>query len=164
MQLDGVDYQILEVLQSEGRLTNKEVALRVGLSASACLKRIRRLEREGVITGYRAVVDHAAVGAPFEFWGEISLADHAPEIVARFSALLHRTPEIISAYKLAGRHDFLVHAIAPSMEKWEALMRSAGADGIAIATAKTSVVVGRVKSNAPIGFTVRPPRLVGSAA
>lgn len=150
MQLDGVDCRILEALQRQGRLTNKEVAARIGLSASACLERIRRLERSGVIVGYRAVVDHAAIGAPFEYWAEISLAQHAPHVAERFSALLHNTPDIVTAYKLAGKHDFLVHGIAPSMASWDAFMRGASADGIAIAAAKTSLVVARVKSNAPI--------------
>ncbi len=139
------------------------MAERVGLSPSACLERTRRLERGGVIVGYRAVLDHAAMGAPFEVWGEVRLAEHSPVAVARFSDLLHRTPAIVSAYRVAGRQDFLLHVLASSMSIWDGLVQGASDAGIGIAAAKASVVVECVKS-APIPFTSpSSPRFVENA-
>lgn len=163
MQLDDIDCQILDALQKEGRLKNRALAERVRLSESACLERVKCLENNGVITGYRAIVDYAAMGYPLEFWGEITLTDPGPEAAVRFSNLLHRTPAIASAYRLAGRHDFLVRAVAPSMACWDSLLRSAEAEGVGIAAAKTSVVIGRVKDDASIALNRPALRLVERA-
>lgn len=154
MQLDDIDCQILDALQCEGRIKNNDLAKRIGLSPSACLERTRRLERGGVIVGYRAILDHSAMGSPFEVWGEVTLAEHSPIALARFSDLLHRTPAVVSAYRVAGKQDFLLHALASSMSVWDAFVQSADKSGIGIAAAKASVVVERVK-NAPIAFA--PP-------
>lgn len=164
MQLDDIDCQILDVLQYEGRIRNKDMADRIGLSPSACLERTRRLERIGVIVGYRAVLDHAVLGSPFEVWGEVTLTEYSPAAVARFSDLLRRTPAVMSAYRVAGRQDFLLHAHAASMSVWDGLVESASNDGIGVATAKASVVVERVK-NAPITLAASPSlRLVQNTA
>lgn len=87
MQLDDVDCQILEALQREGRIRNKDMADRIGLSQSACLDRTRRLERIGVIIGYKAMLNHAALGAPLEVWGEVTLSENSPAALARFAAV-----------------------------------------------------------------------------
>ena len=152
MDLDDIDRQILAALQNEGRLKNRAIAAQIGLSPSACLERVRRLERGGVILGYRAIIDHTAVGRPFEVWGEVALVDHSPDAVKRFIDLLRRTESIISAYRMAGRHDFLIQSVAESANAWDALVNRVADEGIAIAAARTSVVVERVKHNAPIVF------------
>ncbi len=79
MKPDEIDCQILGALQVEARIKNKGMAKRIGLSPSACLERTRRLERDRVILGYQAVLDHAAIGFPLGVWGEVTLADHSPE-------------------------------------------------------------------------------------
>lgn len=158
MQLDTLDCQILLTLQREARIKNKDIAARIGLSASACLERIRRLERSGVIVGYRAILDHSAMGWPLEVWGEITLVDQSPKNLTAFSDLLQRTQSILAAYRLAGRHDYLLHSVAPSMNAWDAFLQRVNDDGIAIAAAKTSVVVERAKHNAPLAIGGVAPR------
>lgn len=151
LKLDRVDALILDALQREGRLTNTALAERVGLSPSACLTRVRRLEHGGAIVGYRAVIDAGAIGLPFEMWGEINLAKHAPSIVARFAEVVQRTPAIIDVYELAGRQDFLVHLVSQSRQAWDQLIASLTKEGVPVASAQVSFVKGMVKRDQAIG-------------
>ncbi|HCK83452.1 MAG TPA: ArsR family transcriptional regulator [Hyphomonadaceae bacterium] len=162
MKLDAVDELILEALQQDGRLTNKALAARVGLSPPACLERVRRLEQGGVIIGYRAIVDPKAIGAHFEGWAEISLCDQTAETLARFQSLLTSTPAIVSAYQVAGPHDFMLRFLAPSIEAWRhfrACMSDAG-----VAAARLSMVIDTVKAEAPVCWPPTRPRSVRNAA
>ncbi len=155
MKLDAVDELILEALQQDGRLTNKALAARVGLSPPACLERVRRLEQGGVIVGYRAIVDPKAIGAHFDGWAEISLTDHSAHTVARFRGLLASTPSIVSAYQVAGPHDFQLRFVAPSIEAWKDFRSRMGEFGVA--AARLSVVVEQLKADTPV--CLRHPRL-----
>lgn len=160
MQLDDIDGQILEALQDDGRMKNKDIAKRIGLSESACRERIRNLERCGIIVGYRVILNHAAMGAPFEVWGEVALSEQSLDAETHFSNLLLRTRAVLSAYRIAGKHDFLVHAVGPSMNAWESLIRGAHDEGISIASATPAVVIGHVKSDRGYASGNPPLRLV----
>lgn len=164
MQIDDIDCQILDALQCEGRIRNKDMADRIGLSQSACLDRTRRLERIGVIIGYKAMLNHAALGAPLEVWGEVTLTENSPAALARFSDLLHRTPAVVSAYRVAGRQDFLLHAHVSSIAIWDGVVQSANDAGLDIVRATASVVVERVKDG-PLTLSPTPSlRLVENTA
>ncbi len=162
MKLDAVDESILEALQQDGRLTNKALAARIGLSPPACLERVKRLEQGGVILGYRAIVDPKAIGAHFEGWAEINLCDQTAETLARFQSLLTDTPAIVSAYQMAGPHDFLLRFLAPSVEAWRDFR--ACMTGFGVAAARLSVVVDSVKADTPVCLTPARPRLVRDGA
>jgi|CXWL01.1.fsa_nt_gi DNA-binding Lrp family transcriptional regulator len=143
IKLDAVDLAILEELQRDARQKNKELARRIGLSASACLERVRRLERTGVIVCYRAILDVRTLGARYDAWIHVTLISGTS--IDTFLGYLRRAPEIASAYHLSGPEEFLLHVVTRSIETWRAFQMRAEADGFAFSTAHVSVVIDCIK-------------------
>ncbi|MCH7547966.1 MAG: Lrp/AsnC family transcriptional regulator [Candidatus Krumholzibacteriota bacterium] len=109
MKLDRIDFEIVEALQNNARISNKELAARVGLAPSSSLERVKRLQESGVLRGYHADVDPAAVGIELEALVSVRLKNHSRAMV---DALRQRTlefREVLAVYYLAGPIDFLVH-------------------------------------------------------
>lgn len=121
--LDAIDLLILTELQCDGRLTNQELADRVGLSPSPCLRRVRRLEDTGVISGYRAVVSPKAVDLEITAFVRLRLASHEGSTVDAVEERLRAIPWIVEAHLLAGDWDYLVRVVTPSFEEYERLLR-----------------------------------------
>ncbi|MGW6200176.1 Lrp/AsnC family transcriptional regulator [Kribbella sp. NPDC055110] len=117
--MDAIDRNILAVLQEDGRLTVTELAQRVGLSAAPCHRRLRELERAGVIRGYRAVVDGAAVGHGFEVLLAITM--DREESVAGFEAGLAEIAEVVQAERLFGEPDYFVRVVTADIAAFQKL-------------------------------------------
>jgi DNA-binding Lrp family transcriptional regulator len=109
VHLSRIDFAILAALQNDARLSNKELAARVGLAPSSCLERVRRLRSDGVLTGYRAQVDPRALGITMQALVFVRLVRHAREQVKAFRQHALALPETIGLYHVAGQHDFIVH-------------------------------------------------------
>ncbi len=107
--LDRTDFAILRALRQNARLSNKELAAAVRLSESACLARVRRLVKAGVITGFHAAIAPAAMGIGLQALVGVRLSRHAREHVARFRAHVLSLPEVIGLYHVSGATDFLIH-------------------------------------------------------
>jgi DNA-binding Lrp family transcriptional regulator len=107
--LDRTDFDILASLQNDARLSNKQLASRVGLAPSSCLERVRRLRERGVLTGYRALVEPRALGIAMQALVFVTLARHARQQVLSFRHHALSLDETIAVYHVAGQHDFLVH-------------------------------------------------------
>ncbi|MFC5060301.1 Lrp/AsnC family transcriptional regulator [Saccharothrix xinjiangensis] len=107
--MDRIDRAIIDQLRRDCRLTNTELADRVGLTPSPCLRRVRRLEEDGVVLGYHARVDPAAVGRGFEVQVDLELADQARSTVERFEAVLVSFDEVVEARRMFGAPDY--HAL-----------------------------------------------------
>ena len=122
-RMDDIDLKLIELLQREGRLSNKVLAGRVNLSPSACLERVRRLEAKGAIIGYRAVVGEVMSRQAFEGWAAITLHERTEGAIEATMALLKASEYVLSAYELAGPFDVLVHIVAPNIADWRALAR-----------------------------------------
>ncbi len=114
--LDATDRRLLAALQRDGRASIVELAERVGLSATPCQRRVRRMEEAGVIQGYAARVDAARVGLPLQAFVQVALQSHAEEVVERFHKALAARPEVLAAYTMSGDMDYLLHVLAPDME------------------------------------------------
>jgi DNA-binding Lrp family transcriptional regulator len=108
MQLDSIDRAILEVLQAQGRISNQELAQRVHLSASACLRRVKALEEAGVIAGYVALLNPKAVGQPGTSFTIINLDGTQPQKLEAFERAVRDTPQILDCFYVAGANDYLV--------------------------------------------------------
>lgn len=121
MHLDDFDRRIVAQLAREGRLTTVELADRVGLSASAVTRRLQRLEADGVIGGYRAVVDPAAVGLGITAFVEISLDRQNDEALKAFEAAAKKCPNILSLYLMSGTSDYLLRIVARDLPDFERL-------------------------------------------
>ena len=111
MPLDDRDRALLRLLQKDGRLTNVELAEKVSLSASACLRRVRALEEAGIIAGYSAVLDEAVVGLSGVAFILVTLDQQGRAALDRFEAAVARHPEILECYLLAGAADYLVRVV-----------------------------------------------------
>ncbi|MET8678113.1 Lrp/AsnC family transcriptional regulator [Streptomyces sp. NPDC004647] len=118
--MDRIDRDILRELQQDGRLTNQELAHRVGLTPSPCLRRVRHLEQDGVIHGYRAVVDPASVGRGFEVLVSVEV-QRDRETVEAFEAALQELPDVVEAYRLFGSPGCLLRIAVADIDSYERL-------------------------------------------
>jgi DNA-binding Lrp family transcriptional regulator len=114
--LDRIDRDILAHLQHDARLSNKELAAKVGLAPSSCLARVRRLERSGALRGYHAEVDARVYGVTLEALVAVRLEKHARASIAAFEQHLATLPEARGWYHLAGANDYLVHVAVRDSE------------------------------------------------
>ena len=118
MQFEPGDIRILRALQSEGRLTNQELAERVGMSTSPCWRRVKRLEDSGVIRGYQAVVDRKAVGLGVLAFIRIQIDTHSHDEAERFAENVRKLDEVIACYSVAGEADFLLQVVAEDLDSY----------------------------------------------
>lgn len=119
--LDSHDKTLLRHLQEHGRATNAELARAANLSESACFRRVRALEAEGVITGYGATVDPHAVGLGLTVFVSITLSGQAQDVLAAFEAAVARAPEIIECHLMTGQADYIVRIVAADVDDLERL-------------------------------------------
>ena len=119
MKLDDTDYAILRNLQTEGRLSNSDLAERVDLSASACLRRVRLMEEAGIIEGYTMLVNQAAVGKSSTIFVEVSLTSQSKKNLADFEKAVSDCPEIMECYLMAGSFDYLLRIVASDASNYE---------------------------------------------
>lgn len=123
MQIDGFDRRILEILQRDGRISNQELAERIGLSASPCLRRVRALEENGIIAGYRAVLDAKKLGLSLLALIHISMDRHTPERFENFEDRISAMPEVLECLLITGQDaDYQVKVIVPDMDAYQALL------------------------------------------
>ena len=123
MQLDRYDRQILAVLQEDGRISNQDLADRIGLSPSPCLRRVRALEESGYITGYRALVDAKALGLSLMALIHISMDQHTPERVKHFEAAVGEIPEVMECLLITGQAaDYQLKVVVKDMDAYQALL------------------------------------------
>ncbi|QPH52820.1 Lrp/AsnC family transcriptional regulator [Pontivivens ytuae] len=123
MELDTLDLTILSALQRDGRLTNAALAEEVHLSPSACHRRVRRMEKAGVITGYIARLDPRAVGRQTVVFVEITLQGQSEEVLDAFEAALARVPDVVECHLMAGSADYLVKVMAADSEDFARIHR-----------------------------------------
>ncbi|MGY0234476.1 Lrp/AsnC family transcriptional regulator [Longispora urticae] len=119
--MDSIDRRILRELQDNGRLTNADLAHRVGLSASPCLRRVRQLEEDRIIAGYRAVIAPAAVGRGFEVFATIELQAKDRDTITAFEEGLEGIPDVVEAYRLFGVPDYLLRVAVADISAYEVL-------------------------------------------
>ena len=123
MRIDGYDRRILEVLQQDGRISNQDLAERIGLSPSPCLRRVRSLEEAGVIAGYRAVLNAKALGLSLLALIHISMYRHTPERFANFEEQVAALPEVLECLLITGQDaDYQLKVIVADMEAYQALL------------------------------------------
>jgi Lrp/AsnC family leucine-responsive transcriptional regulator len=144
---DEIDKKIIAVLQTEGRLPIVDLADRVGLSATPCQRRVKRLEEEGVIARYAALISPAAMGYGLQALVEVTLDDHSEKTVEAFEAAIRARPEVVACYAVTGDMDFLLHIFAPDLANFsdfalKALLRMPGVKG-----SRSSFIMQAVKSD-----------------
>jgi len=121
-ELDEIDLRILEVLQQEGRLSNRELSERVFLSASQCLRRTKRLEQSGVIRGYAALLNPGRIGLGVRAFVNVSLEKHGQDPAAAFSEAIQSWEEVLECWAVTGEGDYLLRVAAPTLEEFSNLL------------------------------------------
>lgn len=122
MKLDETDLKILKILQENGRLSNAELADRVALSAAPCWKRLRRLEADGFISGYQAILDRRALGYEIVAFVNISLDSHTEKTCRAFEAGVMAMPEVVACHNTTGQHDYLVQIVAKNFDTFSSFV------------------------------------------
>lgn len=150
INLDAIDLRILATLQGDGRLTNNELADRVGLSPSPCLRRVRRLERDGFIRSYRAVLDRDSVGLGLTVFVEIKVEKHSRDNAKALQEALSALPEVVSCHIVSGTADFLAEIVVPNLKAYERLLTETLLTLPMIGDIRSNFVLTRAKSDAPL--------------
>jgi Lrp/AsnC family leucine-responsive transcriptional regulator len=158
MQLDRYDLHILELLQQDGRLSNQDLADRIGLSPSPCLRRVRALEESGLIIGYHASLDARMLGLSLTALIHISMDQHTPERFDNFEAKVAEIPEVMECLLITGQDaDYQLKAVVKDMDAYQELLlnritRIAGVTGV-----HSSFVLRRVadRTSLPLGTAIK---------
>ena len=155
-ELGAVDRRILQVLQSQGRCTYDELAQAVGLSASAALRRVRRLEDAGVIAGYVALVDPVRVGLGLTAYINVRLEKHTESHKRNpmdlFAASVQTWPEVVECSALTGEMDFLLRVVVRDMDHYSRFIMESLLKHPSVQDCKTSFVLQRVKGTTALAF------------
>lgn len=158
-KLDPIDRQILAELQADGRMTNVELARRVGISAPPCLRRVRALEEAGLIQGYHADVDARALGFEVQVFAMVSLARQAEVDLSAFEALCRDWPLVRECHMLNGEIDFILKCVAPDLSTFQSFLTGQLTAADNVASVKTSLVIRGAKDTPGVPFDVLEERL-----
>src|SRR5438477_13072242 len=154
-RLDAIDWKILKELQDDGRMTNVELARRVGISAPPCLRRVRALEEAGFIKGYRGLLDEKLLGFEVTVFAMVHLASQAEADLTAFEAFVRKQPIVRECWMLSGEVDFILKCVAPNLSAFQGFVAElTGAP--AVRNIKTSLVLRNAKDAAMVPLELRP--------
>lgn len=148
--LDRVDRRILEAIQRDGRIATVDLAERIGLSSTATSDRLKRLIREGFVTGFTARVDPARLGLDLLVFVEVSLDKTTPDIFARFAEAVRRAPQVLECHMVAGGFDYLVKARVADMTAYRRFLGETLLALPGVTETRTYPVMEEVKADAPL--------------
>lgn len=143
--LDAIDRKLLAELQAEGRVTNVDLAKRVGLTAPPCLRRVRSLEEEGVIRGYHADLDPSKLGYAIMVFAMVSLRSQAEEDLRAFENHIKALPEVRECHMLNGEIDFILKIVAHDLQSFQEFLTSNLTPAPNVASVKTSLTIRTAK-------------------
>lgn len=143
--LDRIDRRIIEHLQRDGRATIQELAEKVGLTPSPCLRRVRRLEQAKIIRGYAAIVDQKAAGLPISVFASVKLERQREEELDRFSQAVSRWPEVMECYLMTGPRDYLLRIVVPDLQAYEHFIKTKLTRLEGVGSIESSFALGQVK-------------------
>jgi DNA-binding Lrp family transcriptional regulator len=162
-RLDSIDRMILAELQSDGRMTNVELAKRVGISAPPCLRRVRTLEENGYIKGYHAEVNAKELGFEVQVFVNVGLASQAESDLSAFEAKCKSWPLVRECHMLNGEVDFILKCVAPDLSSFQTFLTGELLTTPNVASVKTSLVIRGEKDEPGVPFNVLEARLLKDA-
>lgn len=158
-RLDPIDRKILAELQADGRMTNVELAKRVGISAPPCLRRVRTLEESGYIRGYHADVDARELGFEVQVFASVGLVSQAESDLSAFEELCQGWPLVRECHMLNGEVDFILKCVAPDLSTFQQFLTRDLTAAENVASVKTSLVIRGAKDEPGVPFDVLEERL-----
>ena len=156
LELDKIDRQLLEYVQKDARVSNAELARQVGLSPPGLQKRLRRLEDEGVIKGYVAIVDHEAVGYDMLCFIQVTLQRHEPRAVACFRDVVQTMPEVLECFHLTGEYDYLLKVVVRNRTHLERFLIDSLTPVHGMDKIRTSLVLSNIKVETAVSIPHTP--------
>ena len=162
-KLDQIDRKILAELQADGRMTNVELARRVGISAPPCLRRVRTLEEEGFINGYHAQVNARALGFEVQVFAMVGLTGQAEADLSAFEARCRAWPLVRECHMLNGEVDFILKCVAPDLSTFQNFLTEDLTAAPNVASVKTSLVIRGAKHEPGVPFDVLEDRMARNA-
>jgi Lrp/AsnC family leucine-responsive transcriptional regulator len=157
--LDAIDCRIIAALQADGRLSNVELAERVGLSPSPCLRRLKRLEREGYIEAYRAVLQRSRIGLGLTVFVGVKIEGHANEQALKFEETVLAMPEIVACHMVSGDTDYLLEVVVPDLEHYQRFLVGKLLELPIVKDVRSNIAIQTLKDAAPLPLGhLRPPR------
>ena len=153
MALDRTDLRMLAVLQGEGRITNAELAERVSLSASACLRRLQRLETDKIITGYAAQVDPQTIGLGLQAFVRVQLSKHESSAIEDFVKRINDWDEVVACHALTGDMDYLLHVHVADLQDFSRFLLDHLLNAAGVADVNSSFVLRTVKRSPSLPLT-----------
>jgi Lrp/AsnC family transcriptional regulator, leucine-responsive regulatory protein len=148
--LDAIDRKILAALQTDGRLSNVELADKAGLSPSPCLRRLRRLEREGFIEGYRAALRRDRVGLGFTAFLSVKINAHANEYAATFEKAVAGMPEAVACHLVSGEADYFLEVVVPDLAAYQRFLVGKLLNLPIVREVRSNIAVQTIKTEAPL--------------
>ncbi|MEM8692928.1 MAG: Lrp/AsnC family transcriptional regulator [Pseudomonadota bacterium] len=158
-RLDPIDRKILAELQADGRMTNVELAKRVGISAPPCLRRVRTLEESGYIKGYHADVDGRELGFEVQVFAMVGLTSQAEVDLSAFEERCRNWPFVRECHMLNGEVDFILKCVAPDLSTFQKFLTGDLLTTPNVASVKTSLVIRGAKDEPGVPFDVLEERL-----
>ncbi len=162
-KLDPIDRMILAQLQGDGRMTNVELASRVGISAPPCLRRVRTLEDQGYIRGYHADVDARTLGFEVSVFAMVGLVSQAEADLSAFEDRCRAWPLVRECHMLNGEVDFILKCVAPDLSTFQSFLTEELTATDNVASVKTSLVIRDAKDQPGVPFELLEARLAQSA-
>ncbi len=150
INLDATDLRIMKVLQEDGKLSNTDLSEKVGLSASPCLRRVRRLEQDGFIQTYRAVLDRQAIGLSLTVFLAIKQESASQDAVEQLESELRTMPEIINCHATSGDSDYLVELVVSNVNAFEKLLSKTLRKLPNIREIRSTIALKSIKSESPL--------------
>ena len=158
-RLDPIDRKILAELQADGRMTNVELAKRVGISAPPCLRRVRALEEQGFIRGYHADIDPRELGFEVQVFAMVGLQSQAEADLSAFEARCRAWPLVRECHMLNGEVDFILKCVAPDLSTFQRFLTEELTAADNVASVKTSLVIRGAKDEPGVPFDILEARL-----
>jgi Lrp/AsnC family leucine-responsive transcriptional regulator len=148
--LDAIDCRIIAELQADGRLSNVELADKIGLSPSPCLRRVKRLEREGYIEGYRAALRRERVGLGFSVFVGVKIDGHANERALAFEKAVLEMPEVVACHLVSGEVDYLLEVVVPDLADYQRFLVSKLLNLPIVREVRSNIAIQTLKAGAPL--------------
>ncbi len=158
VKLDRIDRRILHDLQSDGRMTNVELARRAGISAPPCLRRVRALEKAGLIKGYHAEVNAEALGYAVTVFAQVGLSSQAESDLKAFEALIASYPEVRECHMLAGEADFLLRIVATDWDAYQRFLTTRLTPAPNVSHVKTALAIRTSKAEPGVPIDIEAAR------
>ena len=158
--LDAIDCRIVAALQADGRLSNVDLADRIGLSPSPCLRRVKRLERDGYIEAYRAVLQRDRVGLGFSVFVGVKIDGHANERALSFEKAVVAMPEVVACHLVSGEADYFLEIVVPDLDHYRRFLVDKLLDLAIVREVRSNIAIQTLKAGAPLPLGHLDPRRV----